>query len=262
MSFSLSFAWRDGRSARRRLLLFVGSIALGVAALVAIRSFGDSLEDAVAEQAQALTGADLTIWARRPLTPADEALIDSIAAANPGERAREFVFTSMAFFPATGDSRLAEVHAIGGDFPFYGAIGTSPAEAAGTYRQLGEALVDATLLLQFEAQPGDSVRVGERTYRIAGAIENVAGQPGISSFVGPRVYLPLAGLDTTLVGFGSRVEHRAHFRLEAADPDAVLDEVRPALTARNLRGVTASGAQEDWAEAIGNLTRFLQLVGF
>lgn len=260
MSFVVSFAWRDGRSARRRLLLFVGSIALGVAALVAIRSFGAGLEAAVAEQARALTGADLTVSARRLFGPEDEALLDSLAAAHPGERAREIVFTSMAFFPASGASRLAEVHAIEGGFPFYGAIETSPAGAAEAYLRRGEALVDAALLLQFEAGPGDSVRVGERAYRIAGAIEGVAGQPGISSFVGPRVYVPLADLDTSLLGFGSRLEERAHFRLGAAE--AVLAGAQEALAARELRGVTASGAQEDWGEAISNLARFLGLVGF
>src|SRR6056297_2984174 len=54
MSFAPRFAWRDSRTARRRLLLFVASAALGVAALVAIRSFADSLEAEVAEQARAL----------------------------------------------------------------------------------------------------------------------------------------------------------------------------------------------------------------
>ena len=260
--FSPTFAWRDSRSARRRLLLFVASMALGVAALVAIRSFADSLETAVTEQAQTLTGSDLTLSARRPFVKKDRTLVDSVAQAYPGEQSRELAFASMAFFPETGNARLTEIRALEGDFPYYGEIATTPDSAAATYQDRGEALVDASLLLQFDAAPGDSVRVGERMYRIAGAIDEIAGQTGVGSFVGPRVYVPLAALDTTLIGFGSRVEYRRHFLFADADPDAVLAEIRPRLDAQSLRGETATGAQEDWNDALGNLNRFLALVGF
>ena len=260
--FTFSFAWRDGRSARRRLLLFVSSIALGVAALVAIRSFGDALEEAVRDEARALTGADLTVWTRRAFTPQDEALLDSIAGAYAGDRARELSFTSMAYFPSSGGSRLADVHALRGGYPFYGEIVTTPAGAADRFQQADEALVDASLLLQFDAAVGDSVRVGERAYRIAGRVDEVAGQSGIQAFVAPRVYVPLESLDESLLGFGSRVTRNVHFQFATADADAVLEEVRERLTRQNLRGVTAQGAQGEWNEALGDLNRFLQLVGF
>jgi putative ABC transport system permease protein len=262
MAFSPTFAWRDSRRGRRRLLLFVASMALGVAALVAIRSFATSLESAVEEQAQALTGSDLTIHARRAFGKKDEALVDSLAEAHSGEVAKEVAFASMAYFPSTGGARLTEIRAVEGGYPFYGEIVTAPADQAATYQERGEALVDASLLLQFDVVPGDSVRVGERTYRIAGAIEEIAGQTGVGAFVGPRVYVPLAALDTALVGFGSRVEVRRHFRFDDADPEAVRAEIEPRLDARGLRADTPAEAQEDWNDALGNLGRFLSLVGF
>ncbi len=262
MPFAPTFAWRDSRTSRRRLLLFVASAALGVAALVAIRSFSDGLQAAVAEQAQTLTGSDLTVWARRAFGLRDEALVDSVAQAHPGEQAEEIAFASMAYFPATGGTRLTEIRAVEGGYPFYGEIVTSPAGAADTYQAEGEALVDASLLLQFDVAPGDSVRVGQRTYRIAGGIDEIAGQTGVGSFVGPRVYVPLAALDTTLLGFGSRAEVRRHFRFDDADEDAVLAGLQPGLAALGLRGVTPEGAQQDWNDALGDLGRFLSLVGF
>jgi len=39
----LSLAWRESRTARRRLLLYMSSISLGVAALVAIDSFASNV---------------------------------------------------------------------------------------------------------------------------------------------------------------------------------------------------------------------------
>ncbi|MEM1041550.1 MAG: FtsX-like permease family protein [Bacteroidota bacterium] len=260
--FSLTFAWRDSRTSRRRLLLFVASAALGVAALVAIRSFSDGLQTAVAEQARSLTGSDLTVSTRRGFGPPGDALVDSVARAYPGDQAEEVAFASMAYFPATGGARLTEVRAVAGGYPFYGEIVTTPEGAADAYQAEGEALVDASLLLQYDVAPGDSVRVGQRTYRIAGGIDEIAGQTGVGSFVGPRVYVPLAALDTTLLGFGSRVDYRRHFRFDAADEEAVLAEIRPALRALGLGADTPMEAQEDWNNALGDLGRFLSLVGF
>ena len=67
-------AWRDSRSHRRRLALFLSCILLGVSALVAIRSLGEDLERAVSAQAKVLLGADLAIWSRQAFEVETEAL--------------------------------------------------------------------------------------------------------------------------------------------------------------------------------------------
>ena len=54
-------AWRDSRRNRSRLLLFISSIILGIAALVAIYSLGDNMRQEIDSQAAALLGADLEI---------------------------------------------------------------------------------------------------------------------------------------------------------------------------------------------------------
>lgn len=55
-------AWRDSRKNRARLALFISSIILGIAALVAIYSLGDNLRDNIDNQAATLIGADLSIY--------------------------------------------------------------------------------------------------------------------------------------------------------------------------------------------------------
>ena len=57
----LKMAWRDSRRNKSRLLLFVSSIILGIAALVAIYSLGDNMRKEIDNQAAALLGADLEI---------------------------------------------------------------------------------------------------------------------------------------------------------------------------------------------------------
>ena len=62
-------AWRDSRRSRARLLLFMASIILGIAALVGINSFGDNLARSIAGQARELLGADLVLSANQPFEP-------------------------------------------------------------------------------------------------------------------------------------------------------------------------------------------------
>ena len=77
-SFVYRLAWQDTRSYRRRLMLFFSCIALGVAALVSIRSVGENLEGAVHLQAKSLLGADLSLRSRSPFNRETQDLIASI----------------------------------------------------------------------------------------------------------------------------------------------------------------------------------------
>src|ERR1700760_4761945 len=61
LGWLFDMAWRDSRKNRSRLLLFISSIIFGIAALVAIYSFGFNLKKDVDTQAATLIGADLTI---------------------------------------------------------------------------------------------------------------------------------------------------------------------------------------------------------
>src|SRR5436190_4638935 len=93
-SFVWKMAWRDSRSSRRRLLLFSISITLGIAALVGIGSFRQSLTQTIDDQARSLIGADLVVHSTRPFRSEDETFLKSL-----GEpQAREVRFSSMDVF--------------------------------------------------------------------------------------------------------------------------------------------------------------------
>ncbi len=259
------FAWQDSRGMRRRLVLYVSAMALGVAALVAIRSFGINLERAVEEQSKEVFGSDLEVRRSAAFPDSTEALLDSIRTETEAAVVREVSFPSMARFPQSangeGRARLVQIRALDGPYPLYGRVETTPAEAARLVgRDTTGALVDGTLLLQMEAAVGDTIEVGDRSYPIVGQVDGVPGQTDIAGLVGPRVYLPLAALDSTLLGFGSRVRYTAAFRFE--DEVAGLDAALPRLDAADVRYETAGEEQAEVSEASGYLTRFLSLVGF
>lgn len=254
-------AWRDSRGSRRRLLLYVSSIVAGVAALVAIASFQDNLTAAIQERSKALLGADLRIDSQRDFFGEAEALLHSLG----GEQSRQIEFASMAYFPKADASRLVSVRALEGDYPYYGELESIPAAAALDFRDGLEALVDENLLLQYEIDVGDEIRLGRLAFRVAGRLQNVAGEIPTRAMVSPRVYIPMRHLEATeLIQLGSRAQYTAFVAFDdpEIDPDALVEELRPELRRLRLRVDTVAERREQIGTVLGNLNSFLSLVGF
>ncbi len=255
----LTMAWRDSRGSRRRLLLFISSMVLGVAALVAISSFGENLQDAVDEEAKTLLGADLSLERRSPFARATESLIDSLG----GEQTRRISFSSMAYFPKTSETRLATIRAQEGGFPYYGAVESNPPEAANTYLSSHDALIDGELIEQFGVAIGDSVKIGTVTYKVAGELLKTPRESAAMMLLSPRIYIPLAHLDSLLLQRGSQAEYEVYFKFkEGRDVEALLEEIEPQLKDQKVGFDTIAEMQQEWNEGLTNLYRFLNLVGF
>ncbi len=256
--WALQMAWRDSRGSRRRLVLFLSAMVLGLAALVAISGVGSNLRRAVDGQARQLLGADLRLERAAPFDDL-EALIDSIG----GQQARVVSFTSMVSFPRTGQVRLASVRAVAGDWPLYGQLQTDPPEAAVRYLSEGGALVDGTLLDAYGVHVCDSVRVGRRSYPILGRLLATPTESAAMALAAPRIYIPLADVDTLLLGFGSRAEYEVYFRFDDdQDVEALGGQLRRQLRPLRVDVDTVEEIREDWDEALTNLYRFLGLIGF
>ncbi|HVF72092.1 MAG TPA: FtsX-like permease family protein [Chthoniobacterales bacterium] len=259
-SFVWKMAWRDSRSSRRRLLLFSISITLGIAALVSIGSFRHSLARAIDDQARSLIGADLVISSSRAFRPEDEALLHSLGEA----QAREVRFMTMASFPKTNGTRLAQVRALGGDFPFYGPMETVPPAAAREFRQGGLALVDESLLLQFRAEIGDRIKIGETEFAIVGALRKAPGEATAAATFAPRIYIPLQNLpETQLLKTGSLARYRALVKFAAnTDVEKRIETLGPQIKRLGLDYDTVAERKRNLGNSLENLYRFLNLVGF
>lgn len=253
-------AWRDGRASGGRLMLFMASIVLGIAAVVAIQSFSDNLKANISSQSRSLMGADYVIDSNHPATEAVEAIMDSLG----GARAREINFASMALFPGKGATKLVRVRGITEGFPFYGDLETEPAAAGALFREQGAALVDATVMLQFGIRPGDSVKIGELTFPIAGALKSIPGGSAFSSTVAPPVVLPHRFIEETgLIQQGSRLDYEYYF---LADPNQDMDQLEETLNpVLDLEGAdldTHTGSSRGMGRRYENFGRFLNLVAF
>ncbi|WP_128546691.1 ABC transporter permease [Larkinella soli] len=258
-------AWRDSRRSRRRLFLFMSAIVLGIAALVAINSFGDNLSASVDEQARELLGADLVLTYNKTLNKKTEAFLNTISP----ERSNEVAFPSMVFFPRSGGVRLSQVKALEGRFPYYGEWEVQPSAAVARFRKAGKtgeriALVDDALLVQLNARPGDSVKVGSLMFLVAGRVMKTPGQTAVTTTVAPTVFLPYAQLpETGLLQRGSRVTYRSYFQFDpGTNVDAYIKTFASRLDKAGINYDTVTERKEQTGRAFTDLTRFLNLVAF
>jgi putative ABC transport system permease protein len=253
-------AWRDSRRNRSRLFLFVSSIILGIAALVAIYSFDQNLKADIDNQAKTLVGADLVLWSSRPINKEIQPLLDSLG----DKKAQERSFASMIYFTKNGGTRLVQIRALEGDFPYYGAIETTPATAGQTFRAGQQAVVDKTLMLQFDAAVGDSIKVGAVNFAISGVLNKAPGQTGISASVAPVVYIPLRFLEQTgLSQKGSRIRYNFYYQWKKpVDVDKLVKKLQPRLEQEAIYTETVQTQKEDTGRSFSDLTGFLSLVGF
>ena len=251
-------AWRDAKASKGRLLLFMASIILGIAAVVSIQLFSQNLKDNIQLQSKALMGADYIIDSEQIPTERAQAIIDSL-----GPDASEVNFVSMIAFPKNGGTKLVGVRALEGNFPFYGTIDTKPVSAAAHYQKDGGALVDATLMLQFDIKPGDSIKIGELTLPISGALKAIPGTSAMSASVAPPVVIPYRYLEQTeLLQFGSRKEYQFFYKDPILDLVPFEELIDPMLDAEKADLDTHTSTSQRLGQRYDNVSKFLNLAAF
>jgi putative ABC transport system permease protein len=259
-----AIAWRESRTARRRLLLYMSSIGFGVAALVAIDSFTENVSASVHDQSRALLGGDVSMTTRSPFPPRTNEILDSLAKSGIGV-SRVTTFASMGTAAASGTTRLVQVRAVSDNYPFFGEITTEPASAWGELQGGPRAVVDPSILISLDAKVGDTLLVGSAKFRIAGTLRTVPGDFGISAAFGPRVYIPEAFLrETGLLVFGSRAEYEALFKLTPAiSSTAFTARFSPAFNDGTTRARmrSAGGNESNLNRSIEELGSFLGIIG-
>lgn len=262
LRFALRHARREGRSSLRRIGLYMGAITFGVGALVAINSFRGNIITAIRSESRSLLGADLEIHSRRSFPDAVQAILDSAAA---GGVPVSYVTTmpSMARSPKTELSRLVQLRALEGRFPYYGEIGTDPVGAWSRLSAGRVAVVDAAVIAQLDIEVGDIVQFGEVVFTIAGVITSSPGEVSFRSAIGPRVYIPAAYLEETgLIQFGSLVRYQAYLQIEDNQAlQAFLNRYNKLFEDNRVGYDTVAEQVDDLTDAFENMTRFLGLVG-
>jgi len=257
-----SLAWRESRTTRRRLLLYMSSISLGVAALVAIDSFSANIIQSVKDQSRAIMGGDISFNSNKPLPPAIDSLLDSLARRGI-PLARVTTFPSMAVVPRTAGTRFVQVRGVTDNYPFYGEIITEPAGRWPLLQQGSNAIVDPALLTSLNAKVGDTLKLNFGTFTIIASIKDIPGAAGIAEMLGPRVYIPAKYIaETQLLVFGSIADRTVLAKLPpGVDPDKFIKPFKKRLDEQQVRSRTVTQSEMATADAIENLSNFIGIVG-
>jgi putative ABC transport system permease protein len=258
--FIFAMARRELRAARRRFLLYGGCMAIGIAVVVGLHALRETVREAVDLQSRAMLGADLRLVSRGPFT---DNVLDRLATLEPDGAASLTRFGSMALVERTGRSRLVDVQAVEGGYPFYSAVETAPPGGWGDLQRGGEgALVDPSLLIQLDARVGDTLVLGDARFPIEGEIRKAPGSFGLQTQVAPRVFIAQRQLAATgLVQLGSLVEYRRYLQVAPERLAPWLRAERSALEAARVQLQTVASYQSELSRSFASLTRYLGLVG-
>lgn len=271
---ALRMTARDWRAGELRFLLV--ALIVAVSALSSVGFFVDRMRAGLNRDAHQLLGADLLINAddpvregwrqearRRGLLLADTVTFPSMAQAGEGDESR---------------AQLASIKAVSPGYPLRGqlSITTNPDDAAAAIGRKtratpepGTVWVDAHLLPALQAKVGDTIQLGNSTFRITHLI---AAEPDKgASFVNfaPRVMLALSDLKATgLVDDFARVTFR--LQVAAPSPDNVAPVrdyerwLRAEIKDGNIKGVrieTLENGRPEMNATLDRADRFLSLVG-
>lgn len=253
-------AWRDARHNFSRLFLFVASLITGIAAVVALDSLNNSLQQDIDRNAKELLGADYVVNANKKFEPELLAAFDSTKFPQAGQAD----MASMVLFLNNNQSRLIRLVAFEGPFPFYGELETQPTDAYEQIKKGRYALLDASLASQYEVSSGDSLRIGNIVFKVAGEVKKLPGGGGILTTFTPSVYISMRELDSTgLVQYGSRVTYKKFFKTNS-DKEAgdLVEEFRPLLRKYGHSYETVEGRKEGLGEGFNAIYRFFSLLAF
>jgi len=218
-------AARETRASWKRLLFFFVCIAVGVAAIVALRSVIQSVRAVIGREARSLIAADVLIDTSRDWTPEARQKIDG-RLSEAGSIARTETIETPTMVRPVDDrpvARMVELRAVQAGFPLYGSVDLQGGQVfSHALVENHGVLVRPELLTTLGVGVGDGIRIGQSTFTIRGVIAKEPGR-GVGGFsLGPRVLVDFADVPSTeLLGFGSR----ARRTVMAKVPDDRLDQL-------------------------------------
>ncbi|HNW01317.1 MAG TPA: FtsX-like permease family protein [Burkholderiaceae bacterium] len=257
--------WRDLRSGELRLL--IAAVTLAVAALTAVGFFADRLKGGLQRDARQLLGGDAVVSSDNPTPEAFIAKARELGLTVAGTLG----FPTMGRAPDAngGASKLVALKVVEPGYPLRGSlkITRQPGTPETSTRDIpaaGEAWVDAPLLESLGLKMGDTLLLGDASFRISTVIviEPDRGA-GFMNFA-PRVMINRADVDATkLIQPASRLTYRMAVAGTDAQVKRFVDWADVEIKNRAVRGLrveSLEGGRPEMRQTLDRAEKFLNLV--
>jgi len=268
MNFVILMALREVRASWRRLLFFFVCVAIGVGAIVLLRSVIQTVRTTLMSEARARLGADVVVGTNRPWTPELRKLVDARLAQAPVRARMETIDVATLVRPASGTgaaaARMVELRGIEPSFPFYGAVTLADGRPYSHALIANHGiLVRPELLTQLDIEVGDAVVVGGQPFTIRGVIAQEPGRRAGGFSLGSRALVDLHDLEgTALLSFGSRANYRLLLRVDDAGVEPLEKQLRADLAPHFAGATSYRSVEDDIGEDLARAENYLSLVGF
>jgi putative ABC transport system permease protein len=257
--------WRDLRSGELRLLIV--AVTLAVAALTAVGFFADRLKSGLQRDARQLLGGDAVVSSDNPTPEAFIAKARELGLTVAGTLG----FPTMGRAPdaSGGASKLVALKVVEPGYPLRGSlkITRQPGTPETSTRDIpaaGEAWVDAPLLESLGLKMGDTLLLGDASFRISTVIviEPDRGA-GFMNFA-PRVMINRSDVDATkLIQPASRLTYRMAVAGTDAQVKRFVDWADAEIRNRSVRGLrveSLEGGRPEMRQTLDRAEKFLNLV--
>ena len=214
---SIRLARRELRGGIRGLGIVFLCLALGVAVISAVGTLHAAIDRGLAADGRGLLGGDLEIdGGAQPLPEQLRAWLRS-----RGAILSDVIQMRSMLVAPSGERQLVQLQAVDGAWPLVGTPVLAPEQPladALARRDGGYGLLAQPLVLErLGLHPGETVRLGNATFRITAALVSAPDQLATPSLLGPRVVIASAALPQTgLVVPGSMVRYALRVTLPAS----------------------------------------------
>jgi putative ABC transport system permease protein len=264
--FALAFA--ETRGAGKRFLFFVICLAIGVGAVMTIKSVSDIMKQAILGESKSLLAADIEIKSSWPQSEADRAYQKSALPESGFQFLREV--HAMARFPSAQGGRngtlLVELKSVPTEaplYPYYGILKTKPAHPLPDLLSDTGALVEPSFLLKTKLKVGDTFQLGSVAARITGVIEGEPDRISLAFSLGPRVMVSNATLDQSqLIAPGSRIRYKTLIHLpKGMDPEQAVGLLEFGLKDKGTSIRTYRDMESNLTSSVDRMGKYLGSVG-
>ena len=258
------------RGAWKRMTFFILCIAIGVCAVMTIKSFSNMVQETIQAQAKGLLAADIAIkgsWEQGKEDLAYQTKTLPIGT--------EFLFIKelhgmvqykTTTIPEKSGSLITELKSIplsGPQYPFYGELKNNPDRPLQELLKGNSAVVESSFLIKTGLHLSDEFLLGKIKLKITGIVISEPDRISRAFSIGPRLFISRASLDKAgLIQPGSRIKHRTLIKI----PDNIDIEKAVMLLERGLPDKTISirtykDMQSSLSSSIERMGQYLGALG-